>query len=118
MTEREIDEFKDNMEMDDENFQRFVEMVKHYKVEHPTHTKCVQRWRNWYKKMSLCSVPAEELAILEYHLESFNVYADKEKAAMKLTNWLHRMTNNGYEINWKLEKKINARINKYGYKIK
>lgn len=50
MTEKEIDSFKDEMlKKNDASMEKqFIEMVKTYKREHPTHTKCVERWRKWY----------------------------------------------------------------------
>lgn len=127
MTEKEIDAYKNELLRDKENLtsetisegiKTFIEMVKEYKMQHPTHTRCVERWRNWYKSVKddlhKKKVPQEELAVLQYHLETFRV-KDTEYAVQRLQNWIDRMASGGYSLNERIIEHINNTLNRYGY---
>lgn len=124
MTEKEIDDYKDElsfrrdeltMEEKKQMEAEFIRMVRLYKEEHPTHTKCVQRWRKWYImiKDDLYNIPQKYMDKLQYHLETFRV-ADIETALEGLNNWLIKMNQKGYKINKKTIEKINQAIRPYG----
>lgn len=129
MTEKEIDDFKNELSRNKEKLttesisdgiKTFIEMVNTYKVEHPTHTKCVERWRKWYKTVKeniyRKNIPQEELAVLQYHLETFRV-KDAEYAVQRLQNWINRMASGGYTLDERIVEHINDTIGRYGYKF-
>ena len=127
---QQIDDFKDYMfqnrnvlgnEKVNEMEKEFIEMVKQYKTENPNDFKNIRRWRNWYKSVKddlhKKKVPQEELAVLQYHLETFRV-KDSEYAVQRLQNWIDRMASGGYSLNERIIERINNTLNRYGYSFK
>ncbi len=129
-TEKEIDDFKDSFwkergkmtrEEIDANAEVFISMVNQYKEDFPSHVKCVERWRNWwktvYKDRYKKPIPLEERYALLYHLETFRV-GGKETAFRKLNNWINRMILSDYTFDDETLEKIKSTIGRYGYDMR
>lgn len=127
--EKEIDDFKDafwrergkmTREEIDANVEAFISMVNEYKEDFPSHVKCVERWRKWwktvYKDRYKKPIPLEERYVLLYHLETFRV-GEKETAFRKLNNWINRMVLSDYTFDDETLRRIESIIMRYGYEL-